>query len=873
MPVTILGLLVGLAAVVWKLERSSETASIESETAIYRVQFARRLDGVIQDQLLPLRRRWVAAKFASQDKFAAAAASLLSENQSLVMMGWVDEGGVCRRVVGDVPNGLIVGQAVGGQWSDLIVRAHERSIGHRHGAVSDVQTNASLEPTLWGALPGTDGSSQDATGPGAVVFVYRLRSMLQGLADPIFSGSFSLELRDAGNIFFSLPPHTAADETLSDLTPTETVQIMDRSWTIRITPTEAYIQQHVARFPMWSLWTWLIGGLVLLFSTYQAAMYRRWNDRRLGRYLKALEAVTETSAAILSKVGSSGEVWQRLPEAARALTSMSMACVAVLENGTLRFVASAGIDPQPLGRRYTLEQMPASKRCIESGRPLAVPDLQYEEKPVNRTLAAEYGIRSLLMVPLIVEGQTIGVMMVSSREPRTFTSLDVRLSELWGLLAGVTIAKERLYEQMSRALESRDQLLEQRDALFNVDATIARHGSVEEILQRIVDLAPVPLGVDVCQVNLLSEAGDELVVGATTSHYHEKVKGYRYRLEGTNSGKAIALRKVVVVEDGPENPALQTYLRTQLPCGSIVYTPLLGSSGNPMGLLVFLREKPGKFSGEQLNLMKLFATQAAAAIENAQLYQQIRRDAEAKAMLLRELTHRVKNNLASIGALLAIDVPQLSPRAGKWLDRVTDRIRTMAQTHEMFSGGLERAPIRVLVDHAITSLAAISGKDVNMRAEIDDPAICLKPERAVSVAMVLHELCYNALVHGLAEQGNLLVRVEIANGSDLVIDVIDDGKGFLVSGSEIAGERENELQEMSGAREGGVATASPAATERSTILNAARTGLGLRLVRDFVSRELRGQFTIISTVGKGTRARLRFALLPDEMSDKAPYGR
>jgi signal transduction histidine kinase len=47
-----------------------------------------------------------------------------------------------------------------------------------------------------------------------------------------------------------------------------------------------------------------------------------------------------------------------------------------------------------------------------------------------------------------------------------------------------------------------------------------------------------------------------------------------------------------------------------------------------------------------------------------------------------------------------------------------------------------------------------------------------------------------------------------------------------------------------------------------------RNGAGLNLVRDFVDRELRGKFSVISSVGKGTTARVEFALLTDEWNER-----
>jgi len=242
---------------------------------------------------------------------------------------------------------------------------------------------------------------------------------------------------------------------------------------------------------------------------------------------------------------------------------------------------------------------------------------------------------------------------------------------------------------------------------------------------------------------------------------------------------------------------------------------------------------------------------------NAQLNQQTRQDADAKAALLRELNHRVKNNLAGIVALLSVNQPALLPDAKKWLDRVVDRIRNLARTHEMLNGGLQRASLRDLIEQNIR-LAGGRGRrpGVKVRTDIQHPNVLLRTDRAVALAMVLHEAGYNAVVHGLEESGQLLDPRFPAASEFLVIEVVDDGRGF----SEPAADFNGSWQQNS---------ASVATADRRMLLAKVRTGLGLSLVRDFVNRELRGLFTIVSSPGAGAAARVEFPLLEDELPSPA----
>jgi len=858
LPAFMLIVVIGLTVMVWHLERINGRAKAQSEATYYAGRLATRGELEMHGGLRAVRWRWEAGRFATESAFVAEVKDVGSWGPAVAMIAWVDPQGVCRQVQGQAAQ-FAPGQKLGLPWSELIARTRRKGeAAGRPGADSE------LEPLLDVALPGVDGRGADSN--GAILFQLRLPMVLRDLIDPSLEGRFMLELTDQGRVVYRVPARFApTDVAVVDLPPAS-MQVLDRTWQLSLAPTEAFVDQHVATAPDWALWTWLAGSVLLVASVWQGYQLGYQNDRRVQQHLNALEKLAETSVVILSKVGSSGEVWSRLAEAARELMSMSMSAVAVLdEQGrSLQFVVDAGVQPSLKGRAFPLEEMPGAKRCMDGRRPMAMPDLDRVTAPLNRALTDPYGLRSLLEVPLMVGQKTIGVMMLGQQKVRHFSAEDIRLAELWGMLAAVAITNDRMYEQTSQALASRNRLLEQRDALFAViNKLVAQYDSTDQILQGIVQLAPAPLEVDLCQVCLVAENSNELILAAMTSGYAPDLVGTRYPIEGTQSGRAYKERRVIMVENGgPDNPTLYPPFRKRLPCGSLLFVPMMGAGVNPIGLLIFLRGKSGPFPPEQVSMSQLLAVRAAMAIENARLYQRTRADADTRATLLRELNHRVKNNLAGIVALLSINQPNMPPSARKWLDRVVDRVGTLARAHEMLSGSLERVSLRELMDQTLRSLAVVTPPGVALRTELCQGDVLLRTDRAVTLAMVLHELCYNALVHGLGksaqlESRTLLVRVAAGGPNTLIIEVIDDGCGFDSFG---------QTQSYSGAAEPASPPAGPGElpADRLAVIRQSRHGLGLNLVSDFVARELRGQCDIISSPGRGTTARVQFPLLEDE---------
>jgi two-component sensor histidine kinase len=373
-----------------------------------------------------------------------------------------------------------------------------------------------------------------------------------------------------------------------------------------------------------------------------------------------------------------------------------------------------------------------------------------------------------------------------------------------------------------------------------VTAAVYQAASLDESLRRIVELAPPALGVDICTVDLIVGAGGAHMIVAAATPPFDKTIGQRFATAGSNAERVVRERRMVVVADATNDPSLHPEFRASLKAGSVIYVPLFQGNGRPLGMLVLVRHQVGPFSDEQLRLAQVFSTRAAAAIENAQLYQQSRRDAEAKAMLLRELNHRVKNNLAGIVGLLNSTQPvDLSPAGRQWLDRVTERINVMGRAHELFVGGPQRVELGALVDQVLPSLSVVKPPGVHVRKDLDGVRVALPTERAVALAMVLHELCYNAIAHGLAGRADGLVTIRARGAAEpgrVLVEVSDDGVGF--------------------------GNGNPAPSAART--DSASPGWGLTLVRGLVARELRGKFSLSPGPERGTIAAIEFPVTADD---------
>jgi len=247
-----------------------------------------------------------------------------------------------------------------------------------------------------------------------------------------------------------------------------------------------------------------------------------------------------------------------------------------------------------------------------------------------------------------------------------------------------------------------------------------------------------------------------------------------------------------------------------------------------IGLLAFSDSRPRRFTDTQRHLARLLGSQAAVIVANSRLYEQSLRDARTNAVLLRELHHRVKNALAGIVGLLSMHEPDLPASARRRPDRIVERIRTMAQAHDLFREPLDSVNLHRLVESVLASLAVIPSQNVRIRTELADSGVLLPSAQAIGLALILHELCSNALFHALPGGGNLTIRSR-CDATTVAIDVIDDGRGLPADLSP----------------DDQPASLSDASASAVTVATAIRQhGMGLMLVRELAGRELRGSFRI-----------------------------
>ncbi|MCX6430508.1 MAG: sensor histidine kinase [Actinobacteria bacterium] len=205
-----------------------------------------------------------------------------------------------------------------------------------------------------------------------------------------------------------------------------------------------------------------------------------------------------------------------------------------------------------------------------------------------------------------------------------------------------------------------------------------------------------------------------------------------------------------------------------------------------------------------------------------------RRDRElvTKDATIREIHHRVKNNLQTVSALLRLQSRRIEdPAASQALEEAVRRIASIATVHETLSASSEESvAFDDVLDRLILSARELSPRMNEIDIERNGRIGSLEPRLATPLALVITELIHNALEHGLYESGDRLTISIERDEARCSIEIYDNGVGLPQGFDPIA---------------------SP--------------NLGLSIVRTLAENELRGDLAFL-TQEKGTLARVRFPL-------------
>jgi GAF domain-containing protein len=282
----------------------------------------------------------------------------------------------------------------------------------------------------------------------------------------------------------------------------------------------------------------------------------------------------------------------------------------------LTVVAQRGELHMTTGLRLLLEgELGITVAAARSGRPLYVPDVRADPRYVY----AGFPAVSELAVPVQIEGRLLGVINVESREPDAFTPADVQLLSTLASQAALALENARLYAQERRRVE---ELASLNHIARRISASLDLRETLDAIVNAAAELVPCVLA----EISLWDEERQTLTLQALRCEPKRAFPtGEEYPPGEGYTGWLVRHRRPLLVPDVDARKDIRPdLLPGELPFQAYVGVPLLAAD-DLIGTLVLIHDRSGAFDEDDLRLLEALAGQAAAAIRNARLYQELSR--------------------------------------------------------------------------------------------------------------------------------------------------------------------------------------------------------------------------------------------------------
>ena len=352
------------------------------------------------------------------------------------------------------------------------------------------------------------------------------------------------------------------------------------------------------------------------------------NTRLFNETQEALERQTATAEILKVIAGSPSDVqpvFDAIAESARRLLGGRTGLVTRVAGDMLDLAAfTAGSEagnkevqssfPTPLSSAGIHSKVARTAKIAFRTDIAAEPDVPQAVLDMARTR----GYRSIIVVPMLREGVSIGTIGVTRREPGPFSGNHVDLLGTFADQAVIAIENVRLFNETREALERQTATAEilkviagsptDVQPVFEAIAASSKQliGGFSTAVFRFVDGAS-----HLAAFTPTDPAADQILKAS----FPRPLAGFQ-PFENANTGEPVQIVDTEAADGRIKDIARARGFR------SMLFSPLM-SNGASIGLIVVTRKEPGTFAAHHVQLLQTFADQAVIAIENVRLFEEV----------------------------------------------------------------------------------------------------------------------------------------------------------------------------------------------------------------------------------------------------------
>ncbi len=456
---------------------------------------------------------------------------------------------------------------------------------------------------------------------------------------------------------------------------------------------------------------------------------------------------------------------------------------------TLASVYSRDLDvSKAIGLNISLEEVVAAKQLVTIKKSLIIPHPITHPATTSFFEAMKWEkMTTLILSPLLAKTDIIGVIGIGSDAPgRQFTPAEIELTEtIAGQIAGA-IENARLFEEEQRQRKNAEQALHEAQTLYRIGSILAKRKDMQAGIEEALGEYLRALRLKQGGISLFDATRKSGELYALYQDGQPQPRGTPIKVVSRVYRKLIEEQQPIAITDAWNDPLLADNrdLTVSFRIKSILFVPLL-ARGEVIGVLgADTADAPRQFTEREIQLGQAVADQVATAIENARLYENARQDAATMSQLLKEVNHRVGNNLTAIVGLLSLEQRHLEKADQSTYKEImqdlNNRVNGLATVHRMLSSSKwEPLLLSDLTERIIHAALQMLPFDKRITVSVSPSPLRVTSEQAHNLALIINELTTNCLKYALPNKNRTTITVNFTQEDDEIsLEFRDDGPGF-----------------------------------------------------------------------------------------------
>jgi PAS domain S-box-containing protein len=409
---------------------------------------------------------------------------------------------------------------------------------------------------------------------------------------------------------------------------------------------------------------------------------------------------------------------------------------------------------------------------------------------------------SSMLVPIKIDDKVVGIIQIYTRNKNAYNEDQLKVLESLSLHVASAGKNAYLFKQAQDEINERkraeeilssrtDQIIRQQNALLEISRM--KDYDLDTAFRFITEITAAAANVERTSIWLFNSDLTEVTcrdmyeIGASSHQSGIKIKAEDFSkyLQNIKTDKSILTNEAEI--DPRTRDFAQKYL---VPFGTTaMLVARVRVHGDVIGFISFETRNPRKkeWSVEEYDFalsVSGFISMVLESEERKRAELEIKNSLKEKELLLREIHHRVKNNLQVISSLLYLQSKKIKDQ--KTLNTFLEsqnRIRTMVLVHEKLYQSKDFARInyadyiRSLANSVVQTFRAESS---GIKLNVDVQEVFFDIDTAIHCGLIINELVSNSLKHAFAKnkEGTISINLYMDKSGEYTLTVSDNGTGF-----------------------------------------------------------------------------------------------